>query len=63
MFGANEEVLEISITGDIILDDSYNEATESFVMVLEFDTADPSAEFLDNMDVLIFNILDNDGKN
>ena len=61
MFGRNEEVLEISITGAIIIDDLFNEATESFVMVLEFDSADPSAEFLENMDVLVFNIIDDDG--
>ena len=61
MFGRNEEELEISITDAIIIDDLFNEPTESFVMVLEFDSADPSAEFLENMDVLVFSIIDNDG--
>ena len=58
-----DEEYDIS-TDDIIIDDGINEAQESFIVVLEIDSADPADMVqLDEQfqGILIFTINDNDG--
>ena len=61
-FLPDAEELTLNITGELIRNDTINEGTEAFLMVLEIESPDPAVGLLEGRDVLLFNIIDDDSE-